>query len=320
MTNKLERILLDANAILNGTFVSDSWSKTGIEKLLQNGSDILIGESIYIEALKVACKIRNKLGLSRDPKPFIDRYIDNIGAKRFPSLVNSYQSKIVPRHDHHVVQDAINSEATILTSDAKLWQGCRKSGINVLFPIEVFELLDGLSLKTTFFGVNPGSNAGSIYSRVRPGLWATQKNNCEFTVADFEGRLRIYYCSNDQAWKVDIPEIGSLSIPSSIQSDQFYALSLSWEVKKYLRFRISNLEHPVELEMKKPLRENLDGIKHLGRDTSGSNCWNGHVRYFVINDRPLGSNTWKILEEHPQLTPNPYDNDRLNQYMKQILI
>ncbi len=63
--------------------------------------------------------------------------------------------------------------------------------------------------------------------------------------------------------------------------------------------------------MKEPLTGLRTGQLRIGSHHSGQHFWNGHVYFCVINDRPLGGESWKKYLQDRDLSPNPFDADRL---------
>ena len=61
----LERVLLDANTLLNATFIPQSWSRLVISKLVQQRKSLFVGSRTFLEAREVARKIAAELRKSK---------------------------------------------------------------------------------------------------------------------------------------------------------------------------------------------------------------------------------------------------------------
>lgn len=314
----LDKVLLDANSILNATFIPTSWSRLVVSKLVTRKSALYVGPGTLGEATSVARRIAKSLGKRTDPSVAIQEFVRNArGIDIAPSTHGVDPS--IPAHDHHVVQEAIAAEATILTSDAQLWDSCNKMGINAVFPLQALRSLDGLSLSTTAFGVRPGRNAGSVFARVFPGNWGGMRGVGRFTVADFSGRLWIYYCSDQQAWVAEMPEVGRLAVGAQVDRDTMQTIAVSWESGKGLRLRVASIETPAETRMRQPLGRDLPDAVSIGHRTDVQDHWFGAIRVCVINDRPISVRSWSMLRSTVDLTPNPYDSDRLRHALNESM-
>jgi hypothetical protein len=314
----LKRVLLDANAVLNATFIPQSWSRLVVEKLVQRRSDLFVGSRSLLEAVTSARKYARELNKSKDPNPVIEQFIRRVGAIEVPPSEEPVEPQVA-NHDRHVVQEAITANATILTSDAGLWAGCNAVNRNAVLPLQALEILDGVSLATMIFGIAPARNSGSVFARVIPGGWAGQKEIGQFTIADFEGRLWLHYCTNSQTWVADMPGVGRATVAAQIEADARHIVAVSWEAGKLLRLRVAGTDAIGDVEMRKPLPKPLIGNVAIGNRADGAHHWNGWIRHLVMNDRPIGAKLWTALRASTDLTPNPYDADRLRQSISQFM-
>jgi hypothetical protein len=315
----LDRVLLDANAILIAAFIPTSWSALVVSKLVARKSSVFVGTSSLSEAVFVARDVARQLGKTTDPVAFIEGLIRRVGAVEIPPADDPVETAI-PSHDRHVAQEAITAKATVLTSDASLWAGLKNSGRAAILPLEALQLLDGMSLATTVFGVPPDRHKGSVFARVYPGGWAGMKDVGDFTVADFDGRLWMRYSTSGAAWVAELSEVGTVRVPASLTENVMQVVALSWEAKKSVQLRVAGVEVPVERPMPKPLSARLEGSVSIGHRANGQDHWNGAINVCVINDRPIGKGLWANLRANPVLTPNPYDVDRLRQAMNRVIV
>jgi hypothetical protein len=314
----LERMLLDANAVLNATFIAGSWSALVVSKLVARKCAIFVGSRSLAEAVFIARKTATELGKRTDPAEPIEAFIRIVGAVQVPPAIDNVEDDI-PEHDRHVVQEAITANAAILTSDAELWTVCAKVGRDAVFPLEALRRLDGMTLATTVFGVPPGRDTGSVFARVYPGGWGGMQNVGEFTVADFFGRLWLRYSTTRSAWTVELDEVGAVSVAAPTAQNVMQVVAVSWQATKALQLRIAAVEAPGTRPMPKPLSASLAGNVSIGHRADGSHHWNGVINACVMNDRPIGKSLWTNLRGSAVLTPNPYDSDRLRQAMNRAI-
>lgn len=314
----LDRVLLDANAILNAAFVPQSWSRLVVAKLVEQKKALFVGSRSLGEAVTVARTMAGDLGKRRDPAVDIDQFIRHVGAIEVHPSGDLIEA-VIPAHDHHVVGEAITGAATILTSDPQLWIACRAAGRRAVVPLEALRFLDGMSLATTAFGVAPGRDRGSVFARVHPGNWAGQKDVGQFTVADFPGRLWFHYCTRRRAWVAEMPEVGRVTLAAEIAPNVMQTVAISWEVGKHLRLRVATIDAPADIRMRRPLGSDITEAATIGIHASHEHSWCGAINVCVLNDRPVGAKLWAKMRAPSPLTPNPYDDDRLRRAIAALM-
>lgn len=305
----LKDVILDANALLNAAFISPSWSRRVVLELQKLGSNLYLGNDTYAEAIFVAKKITASNGIEFNPQPILQFVIDKLSIKVI-QLTDQPVSHLIPKNDRHVAMETLTANATLLTSDAKLYEGCLASGIRAILPLEAMRLIDGPALSTTAFGITPKKNSGSIFVRVAPGNWAAQRNIGQFTVIDFEKLVWIYYCTEIAAWCAVISGDRQLKIPAHLTTGTPQAISLSWGDGSF-DFRVATVDHPVQLETDQYFDSDFNRMASIGRCHDGRCYWNGWINVCVIDDRPIGKTLWQNIRKSSVLTPNPFDLDRL---------
>lgn len=305
----LKSVILDANALLNAAFISPSWSRRVAMKLKELGSHIYLGADTYAEAVSVAQKLASSSSVEFDPKPILQLVINQLKIQII-QLTDQPVSHLIPKNDRHVAMEALTTNATLLTSDAKLYESCLASGIRAILPLEAIRLIDGPALSTTAFGITPKKNSGSIFVRVTPGNWAGQRSIGQFTLIDFEEFVWIYYCTEIEAWCAVLSGDRRLKIPAQLTTGTPQAISLSWGDGSF-DFRVATVDHPVQLETDQYFDSDFNRMASIGRHHGGRYYWNGWINVFVIDDRPIGKSLWQNIRKSSVLTPNPFDLDRL---------
>jgi len=116
-----------------------------------------------------------------------------------------------------------------------------------------------------------------------------------------------------------MPEVGSVTVAAQVATDTMQVVAVSWQAGKALQLRVSGVEAPGDKAMKHPLGESLVGSASIGHRANGEHHWNGAINVCVLNDRPLGAKLWGALRTSAELTPNPYDSDRLRQAISRLL-
>lgn len=314
----LERVLLDANTLLNATFIPQSWSRLVISRLVQQRKCLFVGSRTFLEAQEVARKIAAELRKSSDPTIALEGFVRQAGAIEVPPTSEFVEAQI-PSHDQHVVREAIAANATIFTSDGELWAACKEVGRNAILPLQALRFLDGLSIATTIYGVTPGTQFGSIYARVFPGGWADMRGIGQFTVIHFADRFWLYYCTERRAWVVEVQGARTIALPAEIQSNQLQIVAVSWQAGQRMMLRVASIETPGDVPMRHPFSRGFDVSCSVGHRTNGDKHWNGAINVCVMNDRQISSRLWSSLRKYAELTPNPFDSDRLRQGIHQIV-
>ena len=168
------RVVLDANVVLNLLFVRESHSYRSVRYLLAMGYTLLCPEQVATEARRRIRRLEHKyptlgplereldLGLKEWPVVFLP--IDATD----PSLSNT------PRHDRHVATTARQNCAWVLTTDCGLNLGAQRDGVPTRFPTDVIHSYrkGQPPLDEVFRLHSLAQDEGCIFARVSPGAWA----------------------------------------------------------------------------------------------------------------------------------------------------
>jgi hypothetical protein len=184
-----------------------------------------------------------------------------------------------------------------------------------LLPLEWTRQLDAMAIQTTVFGERPSAIAGSVFFRAYPGSWA-QGQLGKFSAASCSTGFWLYYDAQETCWCVEIEGLGKIArIEAPIQDCTLQTVSLSWNFSKTnpkIEFRVAGVDHPACLPLSSPLNFLSSGSWSVGNCRTTRHCWNGSIYSCITNDRMLSKNAWKKCLLHRELTPNPFDSDRLS--------
>jgi hypothetical protein len=308
-----DRLLLDTNAVLNATFIPDSWSRRAINVARANSGSFYVGTGTLYEACRAAVAEAERLGKRTNPQPFIERYIDDLRVVQVYADGNCPVPDAIPSHDVVVYRESIAAGAEILTSDAELWLACKEIGAPAAFPLEIIRRHEGHALATTIFGVQPCRDSGLIFFRGYPGSWAGLRGAARFTAMYFPGVLWLYYETSKRGWIAELAGYAPIAVTAEIADGALQTVALSWRFGDRIVLRVADARDPATTEMKKHLPDEVTGNVQIGGHPSGEHNWNGAVYVCVNDDRPIGKDTWKEVIRHRDLTPNPFDSDRLRQ-------
>jgi hypothetical protein len=315
-----DKFLLDANAIVNAAFIPQSWSRLAINTALGAKAAIYIGEATLREAMDAAQRTASQLGKAADPRPVIEGYVQQIKPMFIVADKGIGVPKKIPRNDATVFAEAQTCGAELLTSDAELWLACRDAKPPAVLPLEVIRRYNGPALGTTIFGILQTRDSGSLFVRAYPGGWAHLRTPERFTAMHFPGGvIWVYYDTGKRAWIAEISGYKPLEVPSEVKQGGVETVGLSWRLGEQIVLRTGDAEHPAIVDMKTKLPDNVDGKVQIGGHPSGKHYWNGTIYACVNDDRPIGKDAWRTLKKDRELTPNPFDSDRLRMAIDRVL-
>ena len=305
-----DRILLDANTILNAAFVSESWSIKSVSCAIKNGVTVIVGHDTVREAVTVARRMALELGKQTDPEGIIESFIRHFRLIQISASATTDVPKEIPAHDTHVYCEADSAKAAILTSDSELWLKCKQAGYEAVFPLEIIRQFDGHSLATTVFGVPMNPKSGSVFVRGYPINWGGHVSDGLFTLIDFPGFLWLYYNAGSSQWVAELEGEESLAITQEITDDSLQTVSLSWRFGDQIYLRVGGAHAPALRKMDAALPGKLSEAR-IGSHRTGQHYWSGAIYVSIFNDRPISKDAWRLYLQDRDLVPNPFDMDRL---------
>ncbi len=309
-----KKILLDSNVVINAALLPASFAGHAAALAREYGSQFYVGEGALRETREKLLHWAPNEAVRARAASRVDAFLRWVAAEEVAGDDSAPVPESIPHSDRHVYYAARQVGATVLTSDAGFWLGCRDWGIPVLLPLELIRRWDGFSLQTTLFGVTPTQAAGSLFARVYPGEWAGVVTSGRFTVAHLPGGFWLYYDAAQAAWVAEVAGLAKPLVQSArLLSLEMQTVCLSWlyDAKKpKIQLWVAGVVHPVTESLATPLDFRASGTPTVGCFGVGQHCWNGHIYYCITNDKPVGKDSWKDYQRHCDLAPNPYDADR----------
>lgn len=310
----INRLLLDANALLNAVFIGRSWSRRAVDEALKRKVPLVIGENTRAEALEVAQSYAGKLRRELSPRGHIVTRLQFWRVIETPATAQPVPEE-VPAHDAHVYREAVTADAIILTSDADLLEG---AGDRAISPAELIRQWIPEEPSSYIFGVTPQSERGSIFFRGYPHWSAPPSMPAQFVAAEFDNGARLYYDALRLSWVADLPGIDRLHVPATIEANSPQTVAVSWTAGARAQLRVGSVDHPAVVRMGRHGVRGAFGKASIGATRAGTGHWNGAVNALIIDDRPIGA-LWHRLRGSLRLTPNPYDSARLEAHIAAAL-
>jgi hypothetical protein len=313
-----EKILLDANAVINAALLPQSFTTRAVVLAKQVGHcRFLVSAGVMREVNKVLNEMSIDEAILIPAWERVNILLQWLPAT-FVTFVTDDDSSAAPgeiqKRDRHVYHAACRTGAAVLTADAGLWLGCRKYDVPTFLPLELIRRWDGIALQTMVFGVAPTPMAGSLFARCYPGAWAGGREG-KFTIAHFPGGFWVYYSAAESCWVAEVEGLEQpLRVPGPVANSTLQTLCLSWQIvpkKPQIQLCVGGVEHPDTQPLKEPLGFRPSGNPMVGSYAENRYVWNGHIYFCITNDKSVGNKTWKKYQEHRDLAPNPYDADRV---------
>lgn len=314
-----DHVVLDANTLLNLLFIPDSHSRRAVRYLLDAGYKLLCSEKIQEEARQ---RIRN-LELQHPSLGRLETELD-LGLRQWPILfyprivIDQSLSK-TPRHDRHVATIARRDSAWILTNDCRLKIGAERDNIPARFPVDVIHShFDGRPpLNEVFRFHSLVLNSGSIFARVGPSEWAGSKGKGAFTVFDTTNHGRLFYDSEAHSWVYAL-DGSDIKLAADLTPRQLVCVAVNIH-DGTVRLMASGMNMPAQGKRNRRLLGTPLGQIAYGHTLAHGDYWNGTFASFVMQDRPIKTNTFRCLTETRGGIPNPWDNDALEIALRQRL-
>lgn len=301
------RVVLDTNVILNTIFIPESTSRIAMKYLAKKGVNFYIDTNIINEAKLVFQKRTSENSIRFDGE--LDQFIRYFG-------VNEINRRIMSiKKDKHILTLAEEIDAEIITNDQELAYTCLKDGIDVSTPYMV--ILKSISNNEGLF--NPGveifksgglnTKEGSIYicidtSRICP--------SDKGYLADIEGAFSLQI----DAEKVYLKDVmNNTLISASLKKTKLEVILLSYSANGVaLRTR----QCGEEMAYKSGIFDSITSDKKIWIGCNSHESGQPGLSFFsfIIKPTPIGRDSRRYYINQPQLRPNPYDEDRLDQYIK----
>lgn len=298
-----KRYFLDANCLLNAAFIPTSWASEVTHLISKRGGTILTNYAVLDEAMKKAVSIALMHHLPLGVFPFLIRFMEFARIQVLPAPTPA--APVARSHDQHVKDGAIQADAILLTADIPLRANCESDSIKAMTLYEALLREKGLGLPTSFFGVTPSREKGTVFIRCSPCPDVQES----FCVLEIEGFFKIHYDNTWGGWRLIVGSTPLDGPKISITGQASLAMAVDWDDRE-IRLRASGADHPVLLPHGSQFSP-CPGRISIGHDLTGSLSWWRPIRTAVWNDQRLSRDSWVLCRDNYFATPNPFDHDRL---------
>lgn len=333
LSNLPRRVVLDANILLDGTFVRDGMARRSIDLLGKLGFSVIIDEDIVREAERVIEKYSRKFSIAVDLREYLRRHMRDMG---YVFVTASSQLNVggISRHDRHVSSAAIQSDAWVLTGDLKLYSELISAGLQARSPIDIAMEVATSAGKNPDINdivriVSPGKHLGMLFGRVIIGNWAGRRGVGKFTVVDIENIGKIYFDTDDSEWvfrlatqavarlKVDLVEgeqwvvCGTYLLPGAGKRGNV-------QIRASRSPLVAGVQHTKTEPSLKQIVSSAPGQISIGHSVEQKDFWNGHIRSIVVGPQGMRTDRWNAILSIPEASPNPFDDNMLSRVFEQL--
>ena len=313
-----KRVLIDANVLLNASFVEDCIARQALDGLKANSYSLLCDEITYAEAIATLDGLRNRLVY--DPRPIFETALRSLGVMFVPPGDPNTPSP-TRRHDRHIPRAASDHSTWIITDDLELYLDLRSAG---------YEVRNSFELQFDFPTVSkvhaPARIKALSYSRkswtmlwLTPGGWAQgPPHPSKYTACHLPPFVWLHYDALTKEWVAKF-EFCKLTIhtPFALTADVPVAVAVVLDASRTPGKLVLCVGSPAGGRQYRstifsgimPPRPNAFTLGHLSDSHENENSWhwNGSIRTLQTGDRFISSRMWKLLCStqdmmlHPQL-------------------
>jgi len=303
--------LVDTNVLLDGCFISYSWSASYLREAVRQGDTLFTTNSVIEEAKMMIAK---HITVLRDPTHLnllLSQNIQAFGIKLIQDQEGSAPNSI-PKNDRFLWPTARHLKLNLLTRDLSLLKAFRGEGRDAYTPLETITMNEPAH-SYLFGGVAPSSEAGTLYFHGRENHWATNINK-SVNILHLGEDIFVDYNPSKRAWIVSGAAIGhSVEYFCSSEFDAKVPkkVAVTWGEGKLRIFDSS------QQASSPPYCLSLgefgdDRSVQIGNVLPPRAEFMGTIQALVFDDRSISKEFWrKIRHEGPAFTPQPFDNDRL---------
>lgn len=310
--------LVDTNVLLDGCFVSYSWSSDYLRKAVNKGDTLCTTKRVVEEA---KTRIAKYITVIRDPTHFyliLSQRIQEFGI----DLIQDHKGIAptgIPKNDRFLWPTAKRYDLNLLTRDLSLLKAFREAGREAFTPIELITMNEP-GHKYLFGGVAPSSEAGTLYFHGREDHWASNINK-PVNILHLGEDIFLDYTPSERTWTVSgaaIDQPVKYTCVSDFDARSTKKVAVTWADGKLQvldssqqaasnRFCVELCEFGEELSIQ------------IGNVLPPRTGFMGTIQAVIFDDRPLSKKFWrKIRDEGPAFTPQPFDNDRIREQLQMM--
>lgn len=338
MNEGSERFLIDANVLLNATFIRKGPSSGCLHALQCSNLSTIIDEMILEEAKKRCRKICLIHALSYvDAERELNKTLNRFSILVLPPGDNKNVSFLKKaKHDALIAHAAMSYNATLITNDITLLVECQDGSVEAVFPDSIIRKIypdENIRKKFGFESKEYSANQslkreqGVIFVRATPGAWRGTKSKQRFTLIDIPGMGSLFYDNGKSEW------VFSMDTGKIIR--QRFEFEGDGRTTACAQYRFTNrggqasisaasvTPESSKINKQTILRSKLDqlitGKFTIGSDRNQSNGWCGGIHMIACGNEWIGPRHWKALVRLSHTMPRFGEGDRLEFAMRQLL-
>lgn len=310
--------LVDTNVLLDGCFISYSWSANYLNKAVNKGDTLYTTIRATEEAKTMIAKYITAL---RDPTHFYLLLSQKIQAFGI-DLIQDHEGispASIPKNDAFLWPTAKSCNLNLLTRDLALLKAFREAGREAFTPIELITMNEPAH-RYLFGGVAPSSEAGTLYFHGRDDHWATNITK-PVNILHLGEDIFLDYTPSKRTWTVSgaaIDQQIEYTCSSDFDARLPKKVAVTWGGGKLQVFDSSQqaASNRFCVDLCDFGEERSIQIGNVLPPRTG---FMGTVQALIFDDRPLSKKLWrKIRDEGPAFTPQPFDNDRLRERLRKM--
>ena len=324
-----DKVFLDANALLNGAFVRDSQAHRAIQRLRSLNHTIFVDEATWLEAVRVAERIGEKLGIRYQPSHVLLDFTRATPILHLPPAEHTI-GQHVNKSDRHVANAVAAYEGCLLSDDHQLVAELHLQGISAL-TTQGAAMLGGPPLAQVQpmfphagrqYAPPPRRITRHYFMSLLPGDWAAVRNGRgRFTGFDYEGRVWVYYDLHTLKWCANADRGPQLTVNLPAQPNIRVSVCYTYSIGTALGSSGSvalmvcnNGQGAAKSESRLSGTVFLSAPRrklHFGNARSNQHHWNGAIGQYCHDVGLVSFDTFKYVASVPGLMPSVSTGDIL---------
>lgn len=285
-----------------------------------NQGDTLFTTSRVVEK-EAKTRIAQYITALRDPTQFnflLYKKIQEFGI----NLLVDHEGRsptAIPKNDKFLWPTAARYQTNLLTRDLALLKAFRAEGQEAYTPIELITMNEPAH-HYLFGGVLPSSKAGTLYFHGRDEHWGRNINN-PVNILHLGKNIFLDYIPSTRTWTVSGAALGqtvNYICKSDFDTRSPKKIAVTWGGGKLQIFDSSQQAASDRFCIDLLDFEGERSVQ-IGNVLPPRVGFMGTIQAVVFDNRPLSKSLWRnIKDEGPAFTPQPFDNDRLREQLRQM--
>jgi len=315
-------VLLDANLMLNASFIPTGQCDRALRLLAAHRKSIRIEEATWHECETRLAKL---LGNGDALRHAIARLRNRMAAVPCMQVPPASVVAGLPRHDQHIMAYALQSDVIVLTTDNELRMRLMQAGRRALAPDgqEFWDNpYDGPPPSWLTAGDSSGVAELVVLLWAMPASFMRRRTNTIHTLFSAEGWGRLIYVNEPQRlMRFEAIRGDCLDVPIALDPSQAMAAAVTtrldmvnFKESKSAIYACSGVGHrnsrPSQMKTVPLLPSN--GQRWLGSTGGARDHWGGHLRSVDIAGNWLSKKMWAVISSHKDFRPSfCIDNGKL---------